>query len=165
MRYRRAALTASQPGQRAPDRYAGSSSLSLRKMLGLYSMPSQVDAIPSPLCSDGLSDPFYQRLKESVAQGCRVVCGRPAAFSSYDRKAADPRQDQALALRYELHAMRDYHQDDRSEVSGAASTFTSTPARVATSENFDSPSLLQSAACAGGNGRKSAGPTGIRPAA
>jgi len=62
----------------------------MRKMLGIYS-----NAITSPLYRDGLSDPFYQRLKESVAKGCRVVCGRPAAFSSYDQKAADPRQDQA----------------------------------------------------------------------
>jgi len=33
--------------------------------------------------------------KKSVAQGYRVVCGRPAAFSRYGWKAAGPRQNQA----------------------------------------------------------------------
>ena len=39
---------------------------------------------------------------------CRVVYGRPGAFSLYERKAADPRQDRAWlgATNYELLANR-----------------------------------------------------------
>ena len=50
-------------------------------------------------CS-GSSTNWREKGERIVAQGCRAVCGRPAAFSSYDQKAAGPRQNRALALRY-----------------------------------------------------------------